>query len=121
MYLASLVIVYTLVVVAGWADVLMAVALGAALGGIGRWFRPDGLTWLWCALIGFGFGFVALSFMEMTASFIGFGPVQVLAPALGTLILYRGAPRIVGITVLSLLAALFVACFAFLLVIFSHI
>ena len=84
-----------------------AVVLAGTLGLLGWAFNRTGFTWVWAGAIGLVFGLIGPNVLLLAGVF---GPwLQGLAPALATLILYRGRPRVTGIVSLSILIACYVA------------
>ena len=83
-----------------------AALLAGTLGLLGWAFNRTGFTWVWAGAIGLVFGLLGPNVLVIAGAF---GPwLQGLAPALATLILYRGRARVTGIVTLSILIAAYV-------------
>jgi hypothetical protein len=91
-----------------------AALMAGTLGLLGWAFTRTGFTWIWAGAIGLVFGLLGPNLLVIGGAF---GPwLQGLAPALATLILYRGRPRVTGIVTLSILIAVFVTLLVLILI-----
>jgi hypothetical protein len=103
-----------------WAWPLLAtqvVLTTTAFAALGWAFDHSRRQWIWAGVIGFIFAIIGPN-VFVIAGFLG-NPaalLQGLSPALATLILYRGAPRVTGIWLLSIALALYISLCAVLLI-----
>jgi hypothetical protein len=105
-----------------WPILATQVALTtAAFAALGWAFDHTRRRWIWAGVIGFIFAILGPN-VFVIAGFFG-NPaalLQGLSPALATLILYRGAARVTGIWLLSIVLALYISLYALILIALSN-
>lgn len=109
-----------------WAWPLLAIQVvltTAGFAALGWAFDRFRRRWMWAGAIGFIFAIIIGPNAFVIASFLGSPAalLQGLSPALATLILYRGAARVTGIWLLSIVLALYVALYSLLIVALANL